>query len=61
LAEKLRALVAEATFDGVGTVTVSIGASQLRADDDLASWLRRADQAMYAAKLAGRNTVRVDP
>jgi len=58
LAEKLRALVADTPFDDIGTVTISIGAAELRADDDLASWLHRADQAMYDAKAAGRNAVR---
>lgn len=58
LAEKICALVAEEPFDDVGTVTVSIGAAQLAPDDDLAMWMDRADRAMYAAKAAGRNTVR---
>ena len=59
LAEKLRALVTDTPFPVVGTVTVSIGAAELKPDDDLASWLDRADQAMYDAKAAGRNAVRV--
>lgn len=58
LAEKLRELVAGAPFDGVGTVTVSIGVTQLTTDDDLTSWLGRADHALYEAKAAGRNVVR---
>jgi diguanylate cyclase (GGDEF)-like protein len=58
LAEKMRALVADTPFDEAGTVTISIGAAELQADDDLASWLHRADQAMYDAKSAGRNAVR---
>lgn len=58
LAEKVRGLVADEPFDGVGTVTVSIGVSQLHPTDDLSSWMDRADRAMYAAKAAGRNTVR---
>jgi diguanylate cyclase (GGDEF)-like protein/PAS domain S-box-containing protein len=58
LADKIRHLVADTPFDDVGTVTVSIGAAELHPDDDLASWLDRADRAMYQAKSAGRNTVR---
>lgn len=58
LAEKIRALVADPPFDLVGTVTVSIGAAELGPTDDLASWMDRADRAMYAAKAAGRNAVR---
>lgn len=58
LAEKLRALVADTPFPEVGTVTISIGAAELAPDDDLTSWLDRADKAMYDAKAAGRNAVR---
>lgn len=38
-------------------VTVSIGAAQLGSDDKLASWLDRADGALYAAKNSGRDAV----
>lgn len=58
LAEKIRGLVADNPFDGIGTVTVSIGVSQLQPSDDLTGWMDRADRAMYAAKAAGRNAVR---
>lgn len=40
-------------------VTVSIGVAQYF-DDDMQSFLRRADGALYDAKRAGRNQVRVD-
>lgn len=56
-AEKIRRQIADAQFAGVGTVTVSIGVAQLTDDDDLATWLGRADKALYEAKRAGRNTV----
>ncbi len=43
-------------------ITVSIGLSALRPEDPtLDPALARADQALYAAKEAGRNTVRVAP
>lgn len=38
-------------------VTVSIGVAQCRRDDDLASCIKRADQALYEAKKAGRDRV----
>lgn len=41
-------------------VTVSIGAVMLRQGDDSASWLARADDALYRAKDGGRNRVEVD-
>jgi len=37
--------------------TVSVGASQSREEDDVSSIYRRADQALYKAKRAGRNCV----
>ena len=58
LAEKLRGLVFDTDFGEAGTVTVSIGAAELTPGEDLESWLRRADIAMYEAKAAGRNAVR---
>jgi diguanylate cyclase (GGDEF)-like protein/PAS domain S-box-containing protein len=58
LAEEMRALVADTPFPVVGAVTISVGAAELQPDDDLDSWLHRADQAMYDAKTAGRNAVR---
>ncbi len=36
-------------------VSASVGAARLRQDDDSASWLKRADDAMYQAKQAGRD------
>jgi len=40
-------------------VTVSIGVAEVHQQDDLSSWMRRADSALCEAKGAGRNTVRV--
>ena len=58
LAEKIRARIADAEFDDAGPATVSIGVAELTADDDLDSWLARADEALYKAKRSGRNAVR---
>jgi PleD family two-component response regulator len=38
-------------------VTASFGVAEREKDEDLKSWLYRADQAMLAAKRAGRNRV----
>ncbi|MFC3533269.1 diguanylate cyclase [Vogesella facilis] len=58
LADKLRASIAAATVPLVGRVTVSIGLAAATADDaDEDAAVRRADQALYAAKHAGRNRV----
>jgi diguanylate cyclase (GGDEF)-like protein len=42
-------------------VTFSAGVAILRADEDAESWKRRSDEALYAAKHAGRACVRVAP
>ncbi|MBX3621677.1 MAG: GGDEF domain-containing protein [Rhizobacter sp.] len=42
-------------------VTISVGVTRLVAGDTLSSLLRRADEALYAAKAAGRNCVVVRP
>ncbi|HET7794096.1 MAG TPA: diguanylate cyclase [Rhizobacter sp.] len=42
-------------------VTISIGVTTLAAGDGLSSLLRRADEALYAAKAAGRNSVVARP
>ena len=41
------------------SITASIGIAELNARDDLPSWLRRADQALYRAKDEGRDRVAV--
>ena len=58
LAEHLRSIIAAQQFDGSGPITISAGVAQLVHDDDVSTWLTRADTAMYEAKSAGRNTVR---
>lgn len=56
-AEEIRERIAGTSFSPVGMVTVSIGAAQLGSDEELASWLDRADGALYAAKNSGRDAV----
>ncbi|UJX42713.1 sensor domain-containing diguanylate cyclase [Desulfovibrio sp. JY] len=58
LAERLRAAVAAGRFPAAEQVTVSIGVVCARKDDTLDSLISRADAALYAAKHAGRNTIR---
>jgi diguanylate cyclase (GGDEF)-like protein len=41
-------------------VSASIGAARLLRSDDLKSWLKRADEAMYRAKQAGRDRFEID-
>jgi diguanylate cyclase (GGDEF)-like protein len=57
VAETLRREVAARLSDGVGPVTVSIGAAALAAGETRRAWLARADAALYRAKAAGRDRV----
>lgn len=62
LAEKLREQLAKYKFKDVGTKTMSLGVAQLDENDDMASLIKKADEALYNAKNTGRNkTVVYDP
>jgi diguanylate cyclase (GGDEF)-like protein len=59
VAERLRQAVAETGIERDGItihVTVSLGVATLQDDTTIDALLHRADQALYAAKRAGRNT-----
>jgi two-component system cell cycle response regulator len=60
IAEELRRLVAERTFEFEGEripVTISIGCTQLKGEDDPIKFVKGADGKLYEAKRAGRNRV----
>ena len=59
LAERIRAKVAAATFPGGLKLTISIGVAATDEPTLFTQLIDRADQALYAAKQAGRNQVRV--
>jgi len=60
LAERIRALIEHHTIayemEAI-KITASLGVSTLRKNDTLESFVKRADDAMYAAKKSGRNQV----
>ena len=63
VAERLREAIErlEVRYDSqVYRVTVSVGVAELRSSDHVSVLLRRADEALYAAKAAGRNCTQWD-
>lgn len=59
LAERLRLRLAVHRFEGVGDLTASFGVAAHLPGDTGETLVHRADRALYEAKQAGRNTVRV--
>lgn len=57
VADDLRQVVCEAPIEPVSKVTASFGVARFRRGDSMQSWLKRADDALYAAKRAGRDRV----
>ncbi|MEN7344023.1 MAG: GGDEF domain-containing protein [Pseudomonadota bacterium] len=60
-AERIRKTTADHLFTQELSVTVSAGVAQFQGGESIEDLLRRADQAMYRAKEAGRNTVVIAP
>ncbi len=58
LAERIRSKVEAASFPGSLKVTISIGVAATEDEALFTGLLEKADQALYAAKQGGRNTVR---
>lgn len=59
LAEQLRTLVEANELVPDHSVTISLGVAELRAEELAQDWLIRADEALYCAKRAGRNSTSV--
>jgi diguanylate cyclase (GGDEF)-like protein len=55
IAERLRVSVEKYNFTKAGRVTCSIGVTSLKNNENIVSLLKRADDALYAAKHNGRN------
>lgn len=61
LAERLRENVAKADFPVVKNITVSIGVAECMHEETWEQWFKRADDALYQAKISGRNQVQLAP
>ena len=63
VAEQIRMLVESkkvvkrSTGESLGTITLSLGAAELKPGEDVTQLIERADTCLYAAKNAGRNRV----
>ncbi|MCG5239850.1 GGDEF domain-containing protein [Azospirillum doebereinerae] len=55
-----RQIVNKARNANYGTVALSIGVAQFRPGEGATAFVRRADQALYAAKRGGRNQVKLE-
>lgn len=58
LAEQLRTLVEANELVPDRAVTISLGVAELQKNETCGDWVARADDALYRAKEAGRNTTR---
>ena len=54
IAEKLRKAIEKLSFNSF-SVTVSIGVTQIKENDTIKTWIKRADKALYRAKKSGKN------
>ncbi|MFT6286818.1 MAG: diguanylate cyclase (GGDEF)-like protein [Alcanivorax sp.] len=57
LAEELRSRVEESELLPEGTLTISVGVTDIAAAGDAEEWLRLTDEALYRAKKQGRNRI----
>ncbi|MCX6073944.1 MAG: diguanylate cyclase [Campylobacterales bacterium] len=57
LAKRLRKAIENHTFGAVGKVTISLGVTNFLETDTADSFLKRVDEALYAAKTSGKNKV----
>lgn len=60
IAERIRLRVASSPINVQGElieITISLGVTTMSREDDIPSLVKRADEALYAAKAAGRNCI----
>ncbi len=57
LADIFRIQIQTHDFPTVGKITISLGVTMVKTDDDITSFVKRADDGLYTAKESGRNCV----
>ena len=57
LAQKLRSALENYPFENIGKQSASFGVTQFKKDEDIESFIYRADEALFSAKRNGRNRV----
>lgn len=60
LAKGLCQIITDRPFAKVGPITVSLGVTEYMRGENAEKWFRRTDDALYAAKAAGRNRMHID-
>ena len=60
LAEHIRERLLSLSFSFGAVVSVSIGVATCRPNDSVEEWIKRADQALYRAKVSGRNQIMIE-
>ena len=60
IAEKMRRAVEQIQFEGLPTLTISVGIVMARGGENISELVNIADQRMYLAKRNGRNRVVAD-
>lgn len=60
LAERLRKEIEHSVFANDGKLTISIGVAQYDGVESIESFVKKADDSMYQAKVEGKNKVVVN-
>lgn len=55
--EKLRIAIEELKIENLPSITISIGLTSVKNEDNIESFFKRADDALYKAKQSGKNRV----
>jgi diguanylate cyclase (GGDEF)-like protein len=57
IAEKIRNIIKEYTFDTVKKIRCSFGVTSYQPEDNQVTFIKRADEALYYSKESGRDKV----